>query len=426
VKKATAATKKLAAKKAASIKKTASTKKEKAAITDSSKKQPAAAVVPPSGSKADPSLAPAVGIIAVGAPAAPSSGGLLNSAAATSSSAGPTAAATHAPAVSVSAASLGTALLRQHESSITLMRYAEQLELDRAQLAGEKTKLGSSIERLTQEQADLQRQLKELAEQADKVPLLEAALRLRNREVEEARRRLMAADDAAKEHAEQSRRSLENVQQLLDEKEDELKQQTAAASHKAAEAKRQLEAQTKVNQQLESDLIQASQDIARVRQANGRLTQEKMQLDQDKTLLQRQIDDRLAELATAESHIAAAVGWAERIVSLKQAAGGADAQSPGQLILAGKRKAESELESEAKRRRSAEDKLDALAEQMDKTDKCVVCADKQPDVLFQSCNHLACCNECADQLEQGAAGDPACPLCREPLDSSDIIKVFRA
>jgi rubrerythrin len=169
----------------------------------------------------------------------------------------------------------------------------------------------------------------------------------------------------------------------------------------------------------------------RLRRLFAALIDQAEQLERDKGHLtqdKQQFIERTAELATAESHIADAVGWAERIVSLKQtrAAGGAVAPSPAQLVLAGKRKAEAELESEAKRRRHVEGKLAELTEQMDDNDKCIVCLDKQPDVLFLRCKHLVCCNGCAETIMRGAAAGASCPTCRKPLRAKDVVKVFRA
>jgi hypothetical protein len=357
------------------------------------------------------------------APAAAAASASDAPAASASSSAGPTAAATLPSAVS--AASLGAALLRQHESSIALLRYAEQLERDKAQLAGEKAKLSRAIERLTQEQADLQRQFKELAEQAAKLPQLQATVRQKDVDVAEARRLRKEADAAAAKQAEQSRRSLASVQQQLVQMEDELKQQTAAATRDAADARRQLEAQTKVNQQLQRERAQVDQKMERLRQSNGQLTQDKAQLEQSKKQLQRQLDERAAELATAQSQITAASAQTEQRITVKLEKL-VDAQVDKHEQAAGKRKAEEERESEAKRRRTAEGKLAELSEQMDEKDKCIVCLDKQPDVLFLRCRHLACCGVCADSLKANGAAGAKCPQCQVPLAKKDIVKVFRA
>lgn len=39
------------------------------------------------------------------------------------------------------------------------------------------------------------------------------------------------------------------------------------------------------------------------------------------------------------------------------------------------------------------------------TRECVVCADKQPEVVYLPCQHMSCCKACSDRLE-------ACPICR--------------
>jgi chromosome segregation ATPase len=192
-----------------------------------------------------------------------------------------------------------------------------------------------------------------------------------------------------------------------------------------------LEAQTKVIQQLQSDLAQANQDMTRLRQSNGRLTQEKMQMEHDKALLQQKLDKRTAELAAAREQIAAAASsHAERLIIVKREKIDAVADAHGSAqqaakAAAGKRKAETELESEAKRRRALEGKLTALAEQMDEKDKCAICLDKQPNVLLKSCKHLVCCGGCADTMAKEGGARATCPNCTKPFRAKDIIQVCR-
>jgi regulator of replication initiation timing len=234
------------------------------------------------------------------------------------------------------------------------------------------------------------------------------------------------------------RLKLKDVQQQLDQKETELKQQTyiaAAAVSETADPRRQMTAQAQLLQQLQSENVQLREEkteeselsvqltrdklrlqemldelkqtdraIDGLRQSIAQLTEEKRQLEQDKEQLQQQLDERTAELATAQSQIADAVGLAERIVAIKQARtdAGVDVHSPAQLAtkpIAGKRKSGEQLESEAKRQRGVESGSTALPEQEDGgDDKCVICLDKQPDVLFQRCHHLVCCSVCAASL----------------------------
>jgi hypothetical protein len=148
--------------------------------------------------------------------------------------------------------------------------------------------------------------------------------------------------------------------------------------------------------------------------------------------LQRQLNERTAELAIAQGQIvAAASSQAERLITVKREKidAVADAHGAAQQVskaTASKRKAEDEKESEAKRRRTAEGKLAELTEQMDEKDKCIVCFDAQPDVLFLRCRHLACCRVCAGSIVDGSAAGATCPQCQTPLRTEELVKVFRA
>jgi len=185
-----------------------------------------------------------------------------------------------------------------------------------------------------------------------------------------------------------------------------------------------------------SSLISHAEHLERV---NAQLTVEQTQLRhtnarlvQAQVDLQRQLAERTTELTRAQEKIdAAAASQAERLITVKQEKIDAVADAHGAAqqaakAAAGKRKAESELESEAKRRRSVEGELASLTEQMDEQDKCIVCFDKQPDALFLRCKHLVCCSECAETILRGAAAGAACPTCRKPLRGREVVKVFRA
>jgi chromosome segregation ATPase len=288
---------------------------------------------------------------------------------------------------------------------------------------------------LKQSNAELQRQLNEHAEHVAKFPRLQAELRWMDAELADARRMRMAADAAAAMQAESSRCDLETVQRrLVVESTVRREAQVAAAdAHERSEnTRRQLEAETKVNQQLQSEQAQWDQEMTRVRQSVAQFTREKRQLDQEKAQLQQQLNKHAEKLASSqEQNAAAGSSQSDRLITVKQEKIDAVADAHGAAqqaakAAAGKRKAESELESEAKRRRSVEGELASLTEQMDEQDKCIVCFDKQPDALFLRCKHLVCCSECAETIMRGAAAGAACPTCRKPLRARDVIKVFRA
>ncbi len=41
-------------------------------------------------------------------------------------------------------------------------------------------------------------------------------------------------------------------------------------------------------------------------------------------------------------------------------------------------------------------------------EECVICLDKQPNIIFDSCRHKICCEECSNHVR-------ACPYCRRPI-----------
>jgi hypothetical protein len=149
------------------------------------------------------------------------------------------------------------------------------------------------------------------------------------------------------------------------------------------------------------------------------------QLEQDKAQLQQQLNERSAELASTRQQAADDASQAKQRIGVKEEKlfdAQTDACSASQLAVkatAGKRKAEDELESEAKRHRG---ELVALAE---RTNTCIVCFSKQPDVLFQRCGHLVCCHSCSDSIVNGPAAGALCPQCQGPLVAGDRIKVNR-
>jgi hypothetical protein len=265
-------------------------------------------------------------------------------------------------------------------------------------------------EQLIQDKAQLQRQLDERAEN---IPRLQTLLRQTEEELTRTRQSLLDTKARGSRQLQLTRRRLDSVRQQLSQKETVLKDQSSAAAleiRDAAESSRQLDVQKLANQLLQ---------------------REKGQLTQKNALLQQQVQDLMAELANAQSKIAAANQPDDRHVAVKQEKLDAVADAYGAARQAakatdGKRKAESELKSEAKRRRHVEGKLAALVEQLDEKDKCIICLDKQPDVLFSPCNHLVCCSVCAKSLVRGAAAGATCPKCMQPLRANDIIKVFRA
>ena len=47
--------------------------------------------------------------------------------------------------------------------------------------------------------------------------------------------------------------------------------------------------------------------------------------------------------------------------------------------------------------------------------KCVICLERDKNVVFLTCNHMVCCEQCANIVKD-------CPLCRKNITSR--IKVF--
>jgi hypothetical protein len=84
---------------------------------------------------------------------------------------------------------------------------------------------------------------------------------------------------------------------------------------------------------------------------------------------------------------------------------------------AAKRKAEADLQEEAKRHRGTADRAAELAaanrrleeEKESLSLECAVCADARPSVLYLPCKHLAVCDQCDGQLEERGQ---SCPMCQ--------------
>ncbi|ESU45215.1 Hypothetical protein GSB_150665 [Giardia duodenalis] len=59
-----------------------------------------------------------------------------------------------------------------------------------------------------------------------------------------------------------------------------------------------------------------------------------------------------------------------------------------------------------------------LAAREKEASTCVICLYNARGVAFVPCGHIACCQQCADQIERHARGRdfPRCPICREHCD----------
>jgi hypothetical protein len=217
------------------------------------------------------------------------------------------------------------ALKSQTEAAVAAIRYRakarrklkamtqvnQQLERDKVQLEQEEERMSRLIGQLTQDKVQLHRQLGELRveKSINAVPQLQATLRQKDAGLAQARQLLAEVAAEAAEEAQRSRHKLESVRLQMNQMEEEVKQQKSAAVTAAADAvqaRRQLEAQTKVNQQLQRDQVHWNQGMERLRLSTARMTQEKLLVEQANTQLQGQLDERTAELVTARGQIAAA------------------------------------------------------------------------------------------------------------------------
>jgi len=232
---------------------------------------------------------------------------------------------------------------------------------------------------------------------------------------------------ATVEVVEQARRTLEDVQQRL-AKEVELRQ-TAQAD--AEQARQTLQSQTQVIQQLERDNEQQGE-------ADAQLAQDKAQLEQENVQLQQQLDERTAALAASQSQRAVAAGQTERIIiAVKQEKMDAIADAHGAAqqaakAVAGKRKADEELENEAKRRRAAEAARDEFSERNKQLQSallvnpaarpdCSSCFEHPTSAVCLPCGHLVSCIECAEQWQ---SKNRTCPVCR--LKVTKVVQTYLA
>jgi hypothetical protein len=164
---------------------------------------------------------------------------------------------------------------------------------------------------------------------------------------------------------------------------------------------------------------------------------DKGQLTHDKAQLQRQLDERTAELAAAQEQIAAASSHADRLIVVKREKFDAqtDAHGAAQLTAkaaAGKRKADEELESEAKRRRAAEAARDQLTERNKQLQSallvnpkarpdCSSCFELPTSAVCLPCGHLVSCIDCAQEWQ---ASQHTCPVCRRAV--TQVVQTYLA
>ena len=166
----------------------------------------------------------------------------------------------------------------------------------------------------------------------------------------------------------------------------------------------------------------AARDVehaAALRTAAGRLAKEQQQV----TELQRRLAARDADYESLVTTLAEQTESAQkRLVTVKLEKLDADADAMGAAqqrdkTSAAKRKAEAELQEEAKRHcgtaeRAAE--LTAANRRLEEEKEslsliCAVCCDARPSVLYLPCKHLAVCDQCDGQLEERGQ---SCPMCQ--------------
>jgi hypothetical protein len=167
------------------------------------------------------------------------------------------------------------------------------------------------------------------------------------------------------------------------------------------------------------------------------LERDKSQLTQDKAQLQRQLDERTAELASAHKQLAAASSHAERLIVVKREKldAQADAHGAAQLTakaVAGKRKAETERKSEAKRRRAAEAARDEMTERNAQLQSallvnpkarpdCSTCFENPTTAVCLPCGHLVSCIDCAKEWQ---TSQHTCPVCRRAV--AQVVQTYLA
>ena len=82
------------------------------------------------------------------------------------------------------------------------------------------------------------------------------------------------------------------------------------------------------------------------------------------------------------------------------------------IIGAGESEDELELEDELE-----EDKAPKPLEESFRTDTCVICLDKEPNILFTDCRHICTCSEC-EKIKPSVK----CPYCRNKISKRIKIK----
>jgi hypothetical protein len=161
------------------------------------------------------------------------------------------------------------------------------------------------------------------------------------------------------------------------------------------------------------------------------------QLERHNAQLLRQLAVCTAELESMQKQAAGAANQAERLIVVKRekfdvVADAHGASQQAAKAVEGKRKANEELESEAKRRRAAE----AGREELTKRNKqlqsallvnpkarpdCSSCFESPTSAVCLPCGHLVSCIDCAEQWQ---ANHHTCPVCRRAV--AQVVQTYLA
>ena len=72
-----------------------------------------------------------------------------------------------------------------------------------------------------------------------------------------------------------------------------------------------------------------------------------------------------------------------------------------------------QIESMASQIELTDPQIESISEEL----KCKICLERKMSIVFKNCGHVASCDVCCYKMDK-------CPICRNPYEYTDIMKVF--
>jgi uncharacterized phage infection (PIP) family protein YhgE len=241
---------------------------------------------------------------------------------------------------------------------------------------------------------------------------LQTLTQLREEEKKEAERRVSAL--ARQLH--QSREEKQSVAQRLEE----MRQKQATATQQAEELQQSRQELLEQRRTAEQRLQEEKQRVAELQVNTRQLEQQQAESERLIALLQKEKEEAIARTERLQGE---AEQKQERLIQVKKEK--FDTEVDCFAVTQQKRKADEQLQEEAKRHRSTLTWAEQLEQEKQRLEaekarleeekeqlrlECVSCLDAVPNVVYLPCGHLCCCSDCDRQLP-----DRLCPKCRQTI-----------